>query len=247
MMLHGKTAIVTGGSRGIGEAITARFLEEGASVFSLSRSEGEKYGAFAETAEKNGASFVWIKTDISKKDDIAAAVEKVLKTASSVDILVNNAGITRDGLIFRMKDEEWDDVIATNLTSAFALCRGISRTMIKQRRGSIINISSVVGIMGNAGQSNYSASKAGLIGLTKSLAKEVAARGVRVNAVAPGFIDTSMTEKLGEKAREALAEMIPLKRTGKPEEIAEAVLFLASEKSSYITGQVLAVDGGMTM
>ncbi len=246
-MLHGKTAIVTGGSRGIGEAIVTRFLEEGAHVFVLSRSEGAKYGVFAETAKQKGTSFTWIKTDISKRKDITEALETILKTASSVDILVNNAGITRDGLIFRMKDEDWDDVITTNLTSAFALCRGIARTMIKQRSGSIINISSVVGIMGNAGQSNYSASKAGLIGLTKSLAKEVAARGIRVNAVAPGFIDTSMTEKLGEKAREALAEIIPAKRTGKPEEIAETVLFLASDKSSYITGQVLAVDGGMTM
>ena len=246
-MFHGKTAVITGGSRGIGEAIAARFLEEGAHVFSLSRSEGKRYGEFSKTAEEKGSSFTWIKTDISNRSDIAEAVEKILGSASSVDILVNNAGITRDGLIFRMKDEEWDDVITTNLTSAFALCRGFSRTMIKQRSGSIINISSVVGIMGNAGQTNYSASKAGILGLTKSLAKEVAARGVRVNAVAPGFIDTSMTEKLGEKARQALADVIPLKRTGKPEEIAEAVLFLASDKSSYITGQVLAVDGGMTM
>ncbi len=246
-MLQGKTALVTGGSRGIGEAIVTRFLEEGAHVFSLSRSKGEKYDEFAKIAEKQGTSFTWIKTDISKKEDIESAVAEILKTAARVDILVNNAGITRDGLIFRMKDEEWDDVIKTNLTSAFLLCRGISRAMIKQRQGSIINISSVVGITGNAGQSNYAASKAGLIGLTKSLAREVAARGVRVNAIAPGFVDTLMTEKLGEKAREALLEGIPLKRTAKPAEIAETVLFLASDRSSYITGQVLAVDGGMTM
>jgi len=247
MMLKGMTAVVTGGSRGIGEAVVRRFIEEGASVYSLSRSEGALYGEFAEKASNSRASFKWIKTDISKPEDVEKAIKEILEEASSVDILVNNAGITRDGLIFRMKDEEWDDVLNTNLKSAFIMCRGFSRTMIKQRSGSIINISSVVGIMGNAGQTNYSASKAGLIGLTKSLAKEVAARGVRVNAVAPGFIDTSMTEKLGEKAREALAEVIPAKRTGKPEEIAEAVLFLASGSSSYITGQVLAVDGGMTM
>lgn len=247
MILEGKTAIVTGGSRGIGEAIVTRFLEEGACVYSLSRSEGKKYSDFSEIAEKKGTYFKWIKTDISQKDSIEKAIKEVLEKAQSVDILVNNAGITRDGLIFRMKDEEWADVLTTNLTSAFIFCRGLARTMIKQRTGSIINISSVVGLMGNAGQTNYSASKAGLIGLTKSLAKEVAARGVRVNAVAPGFIDTSMTEKLGEKARDALADMIPLKRTGKPQEIAEAVLFLASEKSSYITGQILAVDGGMAM
>ncbi len=247
MILQGKTAIVTGGSRGIGEAIVDRFIEEGANVFSLSRSEGGRYGEFTKTAETKGAFFKWIKTDISDKNDIEKAITEILKTTESIDILVNNAGITRDGLIFRMKDDEWDDVLTTNLTSAFLFCRGFSRTMIKQRNGSIINISSVVGLMGNAGQTNYSASKAGLIGLTKSLAKEVAARGVRVNAVAPGFIDTSMTEKLGEKAREALAEMIPAKRTGRPEEIAEAVLFLASERSTYITGQILAVDGGMTM
>lgn len=247
MILEGKTAIVTGGSRGIGEAIVTRFLEEGACVYSLSRSEGKKYSDFSEIAEEKGTYFKWIRTDISQKQSIEKAINEVLDKAQSVDILVNNAGITRDGLIFRMKDEEWADVLTTNLTSAFIFCRGLARTMIKQRTGSIINISSVVGLMGNAGQTNYSASKAGLIGLTKSLAKEVAARGVRVNAVAPGFIDTSMTEKLGEKARDAIAEMIPLKRTGKPQEIAETVLFLASEKSSYITGQILAVDGGMAM
>ncbi len=247
MILKGKTAVVTGGSRGIGEAIVKKFLAEGASVYSLSRSEGDLYGEFSKEAEKNGAFFKWIKSDLSNPEDIENAVKTILAETSSVDILVNNAGITKDGLIFRMKDEEWDDVLNTNLKSAFLLCRGFARTMIKQRSGSIINISSVVGIMGNAGQSNYSASKAGLIGLTKSLAKEVAARGVRVNAVAPGFVDTSMTEKLGEKAREALAEIIPAKRTGKPDEIAEAVFFLASESSSYITGQVIAVDGGMTM
>lgn len=247
MSFKGKTAIVTGGSRGIGEAIVQKFIEEGANVFSLSRSEGSLYSEFSSKAEGNGAFFTWIKSDLSNPADIESAVKQILEKTASVDILVNNAGITKDGLIFRMKDEEWDDVLNTNLKSAFLLCRGFARTMIKQKAGSIINISSVVGIMGNAGQTNYSASKAGLIGLTKSLAKEVASRGVRVNAVAPGFVDTSMTEKLGEKAKEALAEVIPAKRTGKPEEIADAVFFLASDNSAYITGQVLAVDGGMTM
>ncbi len=247
MLLKGKTAIVTGGSRGIGEAIVKLFLTEGANVYSLSRSEGKSYSEFEKLSKTTGSFFKWLKTDMSDREDIKGTVSEILKEANSIDILVNNAGITRDGFIFRMKDEDWDDVISTNLTSAFELCRGFARTMIKQKSGSIINTSSVVGLMGNAGQVNYSASKAGLIGLTKSLAKELASKSVRVNAVAPGFIDTSMTEALGEKAREALENVIPLKRTGKPEEIAQAVLFLASDNSSYITGQVLAIDGGMTM
>ncbi len=247
MLLEGKTAIVTGGSRGIGEAIVKLFLFEGASVYSLSRSEGKSYNDFKKQAESNGSFFKWLKTDMSDRENIKTTLTEILKDSNSIDILVNNAGITRDGFIFRMKDEDWDDVITTNLTSAFELCRGLARTMIKQKSGSIINTSSVVGIMGNAGQVNYSASKAGLIGLTKSLAKELASKSVRVNAVAPGFIDTSMTEALSETAREALENIIPLKRTGKPEEIAQAVLFLASDNSSYITGQVLAIDGGMTM
>ena len=247
MLLKGKTAIVTGGSRGIGEAIVKLFLSEGANIYSLSRSEGKSYNEFKKQAESNGSFFKWLKTDMSDRESIKNTLSEILKESASIDILVNNAGITRDGFIFRMKDEDWDDVISTNLTSAFELCRGLARTMIKQKSGSIINTSSVVGLMGNAGQVNYSASKAGLIGLTKSLAKELASKAVRVNAVAPGFIDTSMTEALGDAAREALENIIPLKRTGKPEEIAQAVLFLASDNSSYITGQVLAIDGGMTM
>ena len=247
MLLKGKTAIVTGGSRGIGEAIVKLFLSEGANIYSLSRSEGKSYNEFKKQAESNGSFFKWLKTDMSDRENIKNTLSEILNESASIDILVNNAGITRDGFIFRMKDEDWDDVINTNLTSAFELCRGLARTMIKQKSGSIINTSSVVGLMGNAGQVNYSASKAGLIGLTKSLAKELASKSVRVNAVAPGFIDTSMTEALGDAAREALENVIPLKRTGKPEEIAQAVLFLASDNSSYITGQVLAIDGGMTM
>lgn len=247
MLLEGKTAIVTGGSRGIGEAIVKLFINEGANVYSLSRSEGRMYDEFSKLTNSKGSFFKWIKADLSNRDSIKNTLTEILEETPSIDILVNNAGITKDGFIFRMKDEDWDDVITTNLTSAFELCRGLTRTMIKQKSGSIINISSVVGIIGNAGQVNYSASKAGLIGLSKSLAKELASKSIRVNAVAPGFIDTSMTEALGEKAREALEGVIPLKRTGKPEEIAQAVLFLASENSSYITGQVIAIDGGMTM
>ena len=247
MLLKDKTAIVTGGSRGIGEAIVKRFISEGANVFSLSRSEGKMYDEFSKISSSKGSFFKWIKTDLSNRDNIKDALAEILKEPISIDILVNNAGITRDGFIFRLKDEDWDDGLKTNLTSAFELSRGLARTMIKQKSGSIINISSVVGIMGNAGQVNYSASKAGLIGLTKSLAKELAPKTVRVNAVAPGFVDTSMTEALGEKAHEVLKSVIPLKRTGKPEEIAETVLFLASDNSLYITGQVIAVDGGMTM
>ncbi len=246
MELKGKTAIVTGGSRGIGAAIVRQFLGEGARVFSLSRSKGPSAEEFGEIAAKTGGAFHWIETDISDPAAIEKALDGVLEH-EEIDILVNNAGITRDGLIFRMKDEDWDDVLQTNLGSAFRICRRLARPMIKRRSGSIVNISSIVGIGGNAGQTNYAASKAGLIGFSKSLAKEVASRGVRVNVVAPGYIDTSMTEGLKEEQKKALTEMIALGRTGKPEEVAEAVLFLASERASYISGQVLPVDGGLSM
>jgi 3-oxoacyl-[acyl-carrier protein] reductase len=178
---------------------------------------------------------------------IEKAIDTALAAAGRVDVLVNNAGLTRDGLIMRMKDEAWEEVLRVNLTGAFVTCRKISRIMANQRKGAIINISSVVGIMGNGGQTNYAASKAGLIGFSKSLARELASRSVRVNVVAPGFIDTRMTEVLPDSAKDAIRGQIPLGRIGSPEEIAEAVVFLASDKASYITGQVLAVDGGMAM
>jgi 3-oxoacyl-[acyl-carrier protein] reductase len=246
MELKGKTALVSGGSRGIGAAIVQRFLEEGARVYSLSRSEGPSAKKFAETAEQTGGRFNWIETDICDPAAVEKALDKILEEGE-VDILVHNAGITRDGLIFRMKDEDWESVLQTNLGSAFRICRRLARPMIKRRSGSIVNISSIVGMGGNAGQTNYAASKAGLIGFSKSLAKELASRGVRVNVVAPGYIDTSMTEGLKEEQKAALTEMIALGRTGKPEEVAEAVLFLASERASYISGQVLPVDGGLSM
>lgn len=235
-LLAGKTAVVSGASRGIGAAICRAFLREGASVYGVSRSEASFEG-----------DFHWIQSDIGDGESIEGLLAKLSDAKVSIDILVNNAGITRDGLVFRMKDEAWEDVLRVNLTSAFKICRGIARQMAKARAGSIINISSVVGISGNGGQCNYAASKAGLIGFSKSLAKEVASRGVRVNVIAPGFVETSMTDALNNSVRDKISESIPLGRIAAPEEVAEAVLFLASDRASYISGQVLAVDGGMTM
>lgn len=235
-MSEQKHALVTGGSRGIGREIVKVLLSEGYAVWSLSRSKSEEH----ENLHHVGC-------DMADRSSVEAALETVIKEAGTLDVLVNNAGITRDGLIMRMKDEAWDEVLAVNLTSVFLTCRRISRLMANQRKGSIINISSVVGIMGNGGQTNYAASKAGIIGFSKSLARELSARNVRVNVIAPGFIDTAMTEVLSETLRLQIATQIPLGRIGKAKEVANAVAFLASEKASYITGQVLAVDGGMAM
>jgi len=246
MLLKGKNAIVTGGSRGIGLAIVKELLEEGAKVYYISRTRSEHQKEMEEIAESAGVSVYWKEGDVSK-EDIAQVIDTIIKEAGTVDILINNAGITRDGLIFRMNTDDWDKVLSVNLRSAFFTCRQLARVMIKQRSGVIVNISSVVGIMGNAGQTNYSASKAGLIGFSKSLAREVASRGVRVNVVAPGFVETDMTKKIGEKAREVLKAQIPLGRTAQPEEIASTVVFLVSDRASYITGQVLIVDGGMAI
>jgi 3-oxoacyl-[acyl-carrier protein] reductase len=246
-LLAGRVCIVTGGSRGIGRAIVEGFLREGARVYYLSRNEAEDPAGLAATAAASGGTVRWIACDVAKEDSVEAAITTVVAEAGSPEVLVNNAGVTRDGLVFRMKLEDWETVLTTNLTSAFFVCRAAARHMIKARKGSIINVSSVVGITGNGGQTNYSASKAGLIGFSKSLAREVSTRNVRVNVIAPGFIDTSMTEKLGGEAREKLAASIPLGRTGSPEEVAKAALFLASDLSSYVTGEVLKVDGGMAM
>ncbi len=245
-MVEKRNALVTGGSRGIGMAIVEELLGQGCNVWYLSRSEGET-ASLKEKAASLGSTLSWIACDMADRTSVQEAVENVIQEAKNVDILVNNAGITRDGLIMRMKDEAWDDVLAVNLTGAFLTSRRIGRLMASQRRGSIINISSVVGIMGNGGQSNYAASKAGLIGFSKSLARELSSRGVRVNVVAPGFIQTAMTDVLPETLKESLNTQIPLARIGEAEEVAHAVAFLASEKASYITGQVLAVDGGMAM
>jgi 3-oxoacyl-[acyl-carrier protein] reductase len=247
MDFRDQVVIVTGGSRGIGEATVRAFLSSGARVYSLSRSENESKAELDELAADNGGSFRWLPTDISDPAGIKSSLDTILGEEEGIDVLVNNAGITRDNLLMRMKEDEWDSVLATNLTSAFHVCRTLIRPMIKRRKGAVINVSSVVGITGNGGQSNYSASKAGLIGFTKSLAREVASRGVRVNAVAPGYVETSMTEAMSDQARETLTSRIPLERTGRPEEVAGAIRFLASEDAAYITGHVLVVDGGLAM
>jgi 3-oxoacyl-[acyl-carrier protein] reductase len=247
MFLANKIAVVTGGSKGIGKAIVETFLKEGAVVYYISRTECAEADNFSKLAAEAGTEVFWKEgsvSDSAKMNEIAA---EILKERGAIDVLVNNAGITRDGLSFMMKDEAWNEVIETNLSSVFYLSRPVARAMAKKRSGSIINVSSVVGIIGNAGQCNYAAAKAGIIGFTKSLARETAARGVRVNAVAPGFIQSDMTDAIPENAKEELKKQIPFGRIGNPEEVANTVLFLASELSSYITGQVIGIDGGMGM
>ena len=247
MLLSGKTAIVTGGSRGIGNAIVAEFLREGATVHSLSRKAPENQAELDALAAAAGGAVRWRAADVTDEDDFGKALEAVFSEAGAVHVLVNNAGITRDGLVFRMPTADWDAVLRANLTSAFFACRVVARAMVKQRAGSIVNISSVSGIMGNAGQTNYAASKAGLIGFSKSLAREVATRGVRVNVIAPGFIETDMTRGIGDKVREAFLAQIPLGRMGTAGEVAALAAFLASDRSAYVTGQVIPVDGGLSM
>lgn len=245
-LLTGKTCVVTGGSKGIGRAMVELFAREGGRVYYLSRSEAEDPAALA-AAAASGGSVAWRKCDVAVEAEVDATLEAIVKEAGALDVVVNNAGVTRDGLVFRMSLEDWETVIRTNLTSAFLVSRTAARHMIKKRSGSIINVSSVVGIMGNGGQTNYAASKAGLIGFTKSLAREVSSRGVRVNALAPGFIETAMTDKIPEELKEKMKTTIPLGRHGAPEEVAKAALFLASDLASYVTGEVLKVDGGMGM
>jgi len=245
--LKGKKAIVTGGSRGIGNAIVREFLARGASVWSLSRTAAENQAELEGIARDSGGTLSWKAVDVSKEQELAGTVDAIIAEAGALDVLVNNAGITRDGLIFRMSSEDWDDVLRANLTSAFVASRAAARVMIRQRAGCILCVSSVSGIMGNPGQVNYSASKAGLIGFSKSLAREVASRGVRVNVIAPGFIDTDMTKTLGEKARGALVGQIPVGRVGTAFDVAALAAFLASDAATYITGQVIAVDGGLSM
>jgi len=247
MTLKGKVAIVTGGSRGIGNAIVREFLVSGATVYSMSRTAAGNQAELEAAARDAGGSLHWREADVSKEEEFTKAVDAVLAETGRIDVLVNNAGITRDGLIFRMQTADWDAVLRANLTSAFIASRAAARLMIKQRSGCIICISSVSGIMGNAGQVNYSASKAGLIGFSKSLAHEVASRGVRVNVIAPGFIETDMTRALGDKARDALMALIPLGRAGAAADVAALAAFLASDAAAYITGQVIPVDGGLSM
>lgn len=242
MRLANKKALVTGASRGIGKAVADKFLAEGAEVWGLGTKEPAD---LAERIAAAGGRLHWIIADVGDLGTIESVVEAALAEAGGFDILVNNAGITKDGLSFRMSLADWQRVLDVNLTGAFLVSRAVARDMIRKKTGSIVNMSSVVGVHGNGGQVNYAASKAGLIGVTKSLAQEVASRGVRVNAVAPGYIVTDMTDAIPEAAKAKITEHIPLKRLGQSEDIAEAVLFLASDASTYITGQVLPVDGGM--
>jgi len=243
----GQVAIVTGAGRGIGEAIANKFAEEGAKVAVVSRTESNA----AKTAETINAAHPdaakAYAVDVADFNAVQELADTILKDFGKVDILVNNAGVTRDGLSMRMSSEDWDVVVNTNLKGAFNFIRAIQRPLAKQRSGRIINISSVSGIMGNAGQANYAASKAGLIGLTKTIARELSGRGITVNAVAPGFIETDMTNVLPESIRTAVVERIPLGRFGAPEDISAAVAYLASSEAAYITGQTLVVDGGMVM
>ena len=245
--LAGKTAVVTGAGRGIGQAVARLFAAEGAHVVLISRNP-ESCGAAADSinAEYPG-SCTALACDVADSAAVAACAQQVLETHPSIDILVNNAGITRDGLVMRMKEEDWDAVLDTNLKSAFLCSKAFLRALMKSPAGRIINISSVVGLSGNAGQANYAASKAGIIGLTKSLAKEIAGRKVTVNVIAPGFIGTEMTLSLPESVREDILRRIPLGCIAEPEDVAQCALFLASDAARYVTGQVLACDGGMSM
>jgi len=246
MLLEGKKALVTGGAQGIGKEIVMKFLAEGASVHYCDLAEGP-FKAEMDATAKGDATVTFHKANITDENEVKALIKEITADGK-LDILVNNAGITRDGMVFRMSLDQWESVLKVNLTGAFLVAREVSAFMaMKQKSGSIINMASVVGQMGNAGQTNYSASKAGLIGFTKSLAKETAKRNVRVNAVAPGFIATAMTDKLTDDVKADYARAIPLGRMGSPEDIANTVLYLASDLSSYITGQVIRVDGGLVM
>ena len=245
MMLEHKKALVTGSSRGIGRKIAEHFLAEGAEVWGLCTHKSAGKAELEQLAAEHGTAFHEVYADAENAESLTAVVKAALAEAGGFDVLVNNAGITRDTLSFRMKKEDWDAVLAVNLTAAFLVGQIVSSDMIRKRAGSIINMTSIVGIHGGAGQVNYAASKGGLIAYSKSLAKEVGGRGVRVNCIAPGFIDTDMTQAVKEDIRKAWVEQIPLKRAGKTEDVANAALFLASDMSTYITGQVLGVDGGM--
>ncbi len=243
----GKVAVVTGGSRGIGEGIVRRLASEGARVFATYNSNAEKALAIENELNSIGGTVRFIAADISNEESVKNLMDTVINEAERIDILVNNAGMTKDNLLMRMSVQEWDDVINTNLKGVFLCCKAVTRTMMSQRHGKIINISSIVGFTGNAGQANYVAAKAGVIGFTKSLAKELSSRNILVNCIAPGYVETDMTQKLTEQQRQSFLEIIPLKRAAKADEVASVVAFLASDDANYITGQTIAVDGGLTM
>lgn len=245
--LEGSVAVVTGSGRGIGLSIARQLAKAGATIALVDINQSLVEAAAAGLNEEFGQLANAFVADLTDADQVKELFENIYAKLGKVDILVNNAGITRDSLMLRMKESEWDAVINTNLRSAFLCTKAVVKAMMKQRHGKIINISSVVGIMGNPGQANYCASKAGLIGFTKSLARELGSRGVNVNAVAPGYIQTDMTEKLPESAKEAMLNQVPLNRPGQPEDVSKAVFFLASPLADYLTGQVICVDGGMAM
>ncbi|MFJ7950493.1 3-oxoacyl-[acyl-carrier-protein] reductase [Lysinibacillus sp. NPDC096418] len=245
--LEGKVAVVTGASRGIGRAIAVKLAAEGAKVivnYSGSQAKAEEVVAAIQEA---GGEALAVQASVAKSDEVAALMDAAVTTFGSLDILVNNAGITRDNLLMRMKENEWDDVMDTNLKGVFLCTKAVTRQMMKQRAGRIINISSIVGVAGNAGQANYVAAKAGVIGLTKTTAKELASRNILVNAIAPGFIETEMTAELPDDLKQGMLTQIPLAKLGQPEDIAKAVAFLASDDANYMTGQTLHIDGGMVM
>lgn len=244
-LLEGKTAIVTGGTRGIGRGIVRMLAEHGANVVFTARNPA--FEAVESEVAALGVRAKGFTSDASIFAQAEELIDATVKEFGGVDVLVNNAGITRDALLMRMSEEQWDEVLRVNLKSVFNMTKAVQKVMLKQKHGSIINISSVVGVSGNAGQANYAASKAGIIGFSKSVAKELGARNIRTNVVAPGFIETEMTEKLSEEVRKSWAEQIPLRRAGTPEDVARVVLFLASELSDYVNGQVINVCGGMNM
>ncbi|NLV77684.1 MAG: 3-oxoacyl-[acyl-carrier-protein] reductase [Tissierellia bacterium] len=240
-----KVALITGGTRGIGRAIALKLSEEGYNIAISYINNNKKAQEVVDEIEKNNVKALAIKADVSKEEEVNNMMKVINKELGNIDVLVNNAGITRDNLLIRMKTEDWDQVIDTNLRGVFLCTKAVARGMMKKRYGKIVNIASIVGISGNAGQGNYSASKAGVIGFTRSIAKELGSRGINVNAVAPGFIETDMTQVLEDNIKDEMLKSIPLNRAGKPEDVANLVVFLCSEKADYITGQVIHVDGGM--
>lgn len=244
-LLEGKTALVTGAARGIGKSIAMKYAEAGAHIAFTDLKRDEHMEAMEKEIAEYGVTCQGYASDASNMEQTQQTVDQILKDFGRIDVLVNNAGITKDNLLMRMSEDQWDAVIKVNLKSVFNFTRAVQRSMLKQRSGAIINMSSVVGVSGNAGQSNYAASKAGIIGFTKSVAKELGSRNIRCNAIAPGFIITEMTGQLSEQVKEQWAEQIPLKRGGKPEDVANTALYLASDLSSYVTGQVIHVCGGM--